>query len=88
MDNWSTGQMVRGQYRLEMVLGRGGLGEVWRAEHLALQRKVAIKRLLKPVMAVALRERFLREARTVARLNHPSVVSVYDLASERVFPSS
>jgi serine/threonine protein kinase len=66
------------QYRIERLLGRGGMGAVYLAHEMALDRDVAIK-VLPPEQAGApqLRERFRREARTVARLNHPNIVPLY-----------
>ncbi len=66
------------QYRIERLLGRGGMGAVYLAHELALDRDVAIK-VLPPEHAGAaqLRDRFLREARTAARLNHPNIVPLY-----------
>lgn len=66
------------QYRIERLLGRGGMGAVYLADELALDRDVAIK-VLPPEQAGApqLRERFRREARTAARLNHPNIVPLY-----------
>src|SRR6476646_6011558 len=66
------------QYRIERLLGRGGMGAVYLAHELALDRDVAVK-VLPPEHAGAaqLRDRFLREARTAARLNHPNIVPLY-----------
>src|SRR5215813_395158 len=66
------------QYRIERLLGRGGMGAVYLAHELALDRHVAIKVLL-PEQAGApeLRERFKREARTAARLTHPNIVPLH-----------
>ena len=66
------------QYRIERLLGQGGMGAVYLAHELALDRDVAIK-VLPPEQAGApqLRERFRREARTAARLNHPNIVPLY-----------
>jgi len=63
------------QYRIERLLGRGGMGAVYLAHELALDRDVAIK-VLPPEQAITplLRERFRREARTAARLSHPHIV--------------
>ncbi len=59
-------------------LGRGGMGSVFRAREIALERTVAIKVLPRELGARAdFRERFLREARALARLNHPNVVNVH-----------
>ncbi len=67
-----------GQYALERELGRGGMGVVFLARDVKLDRRVAIKVL--PAMLAArddIRERFVREARTAAKLSHPSIVPVY-----------
>src|SRR5215813_11174233 len=66
------------QYRIERLLGRGGMGAVYLAHELALDRDVAIK-VLPPEQAGApqSRDRFRREARTAARLNHPNIVPLY-----------
>ena len=66
------------QYRIERLLGRGGMGAVYLAHELALERDVAIK-VLPPEQASApeLRERFRREARTAARLTHPNIVPLH-----------
>ena len=66
-------------YEVEAVLGRGGMGVVYRATHLRLNRPVALKMLLAGAFARKTeRERFRREAEVVAGLNHPNVVQVYD----------
>ena len=72
-----------GRYSLERELGRGGMGIVFLAHDVALERLVAIK-LLPPAQAAqpTLRERFIREARTAARLSHPNIVPIY-LVEER-----
>lgn len=69
---------VAGRYSLERELGRGGMGIVFLARDVALDRPVAIK-LLPPEMArqPALRDRFLREARTAAKLSHPNVIPIF-----------
>jgi hypothetical protein len=66
------------QYRIERLLGRGGMGAVYLAHELALDRDVAIK-VLPPDQAdtAEMRERFKREARTAARLSHPNIVPLY-----------
>ena len=70
--------VIAGRYRLDSVLGRGGMSEVWRAEDLELGRLVAIK-LLAPNADTA---RFEREARAVASLAHPNITQVYDYGEE------
>lgn len=69
---------LAGRYSLERELGRGGMGVVYLAREVRLDRPVAIK-LLPPLMAAdpKLRERFLREARTAAKLSHPNVIPIH-----------
>jgi len=69
---------LAGRYSLESELGRGGMGIVFLAREVALDRMVALK-LLPPKMAEkpGLKERFLAEARTAARLSHPNIVPIY-----------
>ena len=66
-------------YRIERRIGQGGMGVVYLAEHLVLERKAALK-LLPPDLAAgeAFRNRFLHESRAAARLHHPNIVTVYD----------
>ncbi len=67
-------------YEVEAVLGRGGMGVVFKAWHLRLHRPVALKMLLAGAYAGrGERERFLREAEAEACLNHPHIVQVYDV---------
>jgi len=73
-----SGRVLAGRYRLVARLGRGGFGEVWRAADPLLGRDVAVKTLtFAPRDQVGVK-RFAREARALARLNHPNVVGVYD----------
>lgn len=71
-------EAVAGRYSLERELGRGGMGVVYLARDVSLDRLVAIK-LLPPALASrpALRDRFLREARLAARLSHPNIVPIH-----------
>jgi len=68
-----------GGYRIEERIGRGGMGVVYRAQHLRLGRRAAIK-IIAPDLGetTGFRERFEREARIAASLHHPNVVTVYD----------
>src|SRR4051812_18617118 len=69
---------VGGQYTVERLLGQGGMGAVFLGRDITLERAVAIK-VIKPDAAASdvIRERFLQEARSVAKLRHPNIVSVY-----------
>jgi hypothetical protein len=66
-------------YRVEARIGRGGMGEVYRAEQLNLGRKVALK-VLRPDLAAdqGFRRRFLRESMIAAGIDHPNVIPIYD----------
>ncbi|MGH3327502.1 MAG: protein kinase domain-containing protein [Streptomycetales bacterium] len=76
------GEPLAGRYRLLESLGRGGMGEVWRAEDLALARFVAVKLMLPAGAADAgAVERFRREAQAAARLSHPNLVTLYDFGT-------
>lgn len=73
------GEVLDGRYKLEAKIGEGGLGTVYRALHLKLERPVAIKVLKAELRAVPdIRQRFLREVRTLAALSHPSIVTITD----------
>lgn len=70
-------------YRLDALIARGGMGVVYRATHLALDRPVALKVIARQFADDAgFRDRFLRESRLAARLDHPAVVPVYDAREE------
>lgn len=75
-------RMIADKYRLDRLLGRGGMGAVYEGTHVDLERPVAVKLLLPDFTAdpEAL-ERFRREARAAARLNHPNVADTYDYGS-------
>lgn len=68
--------------RIDGLLGRGSMGEVWRAVHLALKRPVALKILAIGRRDAAAEEAILREARALAQVEHPDVVKVYDVRFE------
>jgi streptogramin lyase len=74
----SVGDEVAG-YRIDARLARGGMGVVYRATHLGLDRPVALKVIARELAGDAsFRDRFLRESRLAARLDHPAVVPVFD----------
>src|SRR5438128_10058683 len=72
-----------GSYRLIDRLGAGGMGEVWRAEDTRLLREVAIKILSDHIANdPEFKARFLREARTIAQLNHPNIATIFAIEQE------
>lgn len=82
-----TARPVGGRYELHQLLGQGGMGSVWRAQDLLLQRPVAVKRVELPLHLPAterdaLRQRVLREARAAARVSHPRLVTIFDVVEE------
>jgi serine/threonine-protein kinase len=79
----SPGVTLGGRYRLDERIAGGGMGEVWRGTDEVLGRTVAIKTLLPALLQEpGFAERFRGEARTMATINHPGVVDVYDYGSE------
>ncbi|HEX9433660.1 MAG TPA: serine/threonine-protein kinase [Burkholderiales bacterium] len=74
-----------GRYRIVAELGRGAMGAVYRALDPLIEREVAIKTLLPelpPEILDEVRERFLREARSAGRLNHPNIVTIFDVGED------
>jgi eukaryotic-like serine/threonine-protein kinase len=80
MSSLVPGTVVAGRYRLDRLLGQGGMGVVWAATHTITRRSVAMKFLRGPAHArPEMRRRFLREARVASAVKHPSVVEVHDV---------
>ena len=79
----STGYLTGtslGRFRVGPLLGRGGMGEVYRAEDIELHRSVALKVLPEALVGDQDRlTRFIQEARSASALNHPHIVSVFDI---------
>jgi YVTN family beta-propeller protein len=73
-----------GGYRIDRLVGRGGMGVVYLAHHLRLNRRVALK-LLTPEFAEdpKFRDRFVRESQLAASLEHPNIIPIYDAGEER-----
>ncbi|MFE9561814.1 protein kinase [Streptomyces sp. NPDC006487] len=89
MDSSEAGRrLIDGRFELARPLGSGGMGTVWRARDIALDREVALKEVrppdpataaAQPGLVVQLRERAVREARALARLAHPNVVTIHHI---------
>src|SRR6202030_2579402 len=78
----SPGELL-GPYEILALVGKGGMGEVYRARDTRLHRTIAIK-LVRPELArrADFRERFQREARAISALNHPHICSLYDIGEQ------
>jgi serine/threonine-protein kinase len=87
MDPPEVGRVLEDRYRLLGMLGEGGIGWVYRAEHLKLGHEVAIK-MLQPQYAqhTMMRPRFEREAKALAALSHPNIVSLTDYSVDEGWP--
>lgn len=72
-------EQISERYHLDTELGRGGMGIVYRARDRLLDRQVALKVLSNGTLGTEGRARLLEEARAAAQLNHPNIVSVYDV---------
>ena len=68
-----------GPYEILVPIGKGGMGEVYKARDTRLNRDVAIKILPQAFATTAARERFQREARAASALSHPNICAVYDV---------
>ena len=76
-----------GPYDIQSLIGAGGMGEVYRARDARLNRIVAIKVLPRSYSADADRlQRFVQEARSAAALNHPNILSIFDIGEENGAP--
>ncbi|GAA4080686.1 serine/threonine-protein kinase [Nonomuraea soli] len=80
--------VIDGRFELVERLGSGGMGTVWRARDLALHREVALKEVRTPdsVDSGMVRERVLREARALARIHHPNVVTIHHIVETPEHP--
>jgi serine/threonine protein kinase len=78
MTTYEPGSVIAG-YRIDSLIGRGGMAVVYRAEDMRLGRKVALK-LLTPQLAdnEQFRQRFIQESRVAASLDHPNIVPIYE----------
>jgi len=78
---YNPGDLVGDKYRLEELLGKGGMGTVWRARNLSLDAEVAIKLVHGELLSADTTQRLQREAQAAARLEHPSAVRIYDFGT-------
>jgi len=76
---YRVGDLIAGKYRLEALLGEGGMGTVWRAINLQLEAPVALKLIRTELDRASLARRLKQEARAAAKLGHPAIVRVFDV---------
>jgi len=91
MDGAEPGRLLAGRYRLSEAIGHGGMGVVWRARDEQLGRAVAVKEVVWPPDLTEHQKqtacrRATREAQMAARLNHPNVIQIFDIAEEDGHP--
>jgi serine/threonine-protein kinase len=79
-----AGALVDGKYRLVRLIGQGGFGSVYEAEHAQLGRRCAIKLLDRSAQSPRAHQRFARESRVLARLDHENIVSLIDAGEDPV----
>src|SRR5215471_19198811 len=79
MPSYEPGALIVGKYRLERMLGEGGMGSVWAAHHVLLDTTVAIKLIRADTNRQELAPRLIQEARAAAKLGHPGIVRVFDV---------
>src|SRR5271154_1032531 len=76
----SSGQTIAGKYRINQLLGSGGMASVWSATNIFTERQFAIKFMLPAVARTPeAAKRFLMEAKVSARVNHPNVIEIIDV---------
>jgi len=76
--------VIAGKYRLDALLGEGGMGTVWRAFNLQLEAPVALKLIRGELDQVSLAQRLKQEARAAAKLGHPAIVRVFDVGDSEL----
>jgi len=79
--SFAAGHLLGGKYDLSRVIGKGGMGHVWEATDTTLNRKVAVKKMTAELgeLGSTAREYYLKEARTVASLDHPHIIGIYEI---------
>ena len=81
---YRVGDVIAGKYRLDALLGEGGMGTVWRAFNLQLEAPVALKLIRGELDRVSLAQRLKQEARAAAKLGHPAIVRVFDVGDSEL----
>jgi tetratricopeptide (TPR) repeat protein len=73
-------KLLAGKYRLDRIVGKGGMGRVWQGWDVSLERAIAVKQTVQNVGDIGsqVRKIYLKEATTLARLNHPNIVNIFD----------
>ncbi len=79
----AVGDEIAGKYRVETIIGQGGMGAVFSARNVLTGKRVAIKWLLPEHAGSSTRERLLREARIACSIEHPNVVDIYDVGEHQ-----
>lgn len=80
------GQKINGRYQIEYQLGQGGMGTIYKGYDAVLERDVAIKVMTKSQLCEEDRVHFLREAKSIAKLNHPNIITLHDVGEYRKNP--
>ena len=81
---YNVGDVIAGKYRLDALLGEGGMGTVWRGFNLQLEAPVALKLIRGELDRVSLARRLKQEARAAAKLGHPAIVRVFDVGDSEL----
>jgi len=76
------GKVLNNRYRIDKEIGQGGMGTVYLGFDIALERQVAIKALIKSGLGTEGRTKLINEAQIAANLNHPNIVTIYDVGEE------
>ena len=83
-ENKGSGEQILGDFKVLKKLGQGGMGTVYLAQQISLDRPCALKVMMKElVKKPGFLERFIREARAMAKINHPNVVQCYGVFEEK-----
>lgn len=81
--SYRAGDLVGSDYRLLAIIGQGGMGTVFRAEHILMGREFALKLLSPEMVNEATWQRFATEAKILSKLNHPNIVQIFNMGIDR-----